>query len=102
MIYVNKFDSPKGVMIAMCDEEILGRVLKEGKVELDLKQYGGFYKGTLASEAEAAKFIDHGVYSANVVGERSVKLFIDAGLVRPEEVRRVQGVPVVHLFKVEK
>lgn len=102
LIYINKFDSPKGIMIAMCDEEIMGRVLKEGKVEVDLKQYGGFYKGELISEEEARRMIDKRVYSANVVGERSVKLLIDAGLVKPEEVKSVQGVPVVHLFKIDK
>ncbi len=102
LIYLNKFDSPKGVMIAMCDEEVMGRVLKDGKVEIDLKQYGGFYKGELVSEEQARRDINGRVYSANVIGERSVKLLIDAGLVKPEEVKSVQGVPVVHLFKVEK
>ena len=102
MIYMNSFDSPKGIVMAMCDEELMGKVFTEGKIVLDLKQYGAFYKGKLVSEATAAASISDAVYSANVVGERSVKLFIDAGLVRPEEVKSVQGVPMLHLFKVEK
>lgn len=102
MIYLNVFDSPKGIMMAMCDEELLGRVLQEGKIIIDLKQYSGFYKGKLVSEAIGAASINDAVYSANVVGERSVKLFIDAGLVKPEEVKSVQGVPILHLFRIEK
>ena len=102
MIYFNKFDTAKGKMIAMCDEELMGRVLKEGKIEIDLKQYGGFYKGELITEEDAKAQIDAKVYSANVIGDRSVKLLIDAKLVNKKDVKTVQGVKYVHLFRVDK
>ncbi len=102
MIYFNKFDTAKGRMIAMCDEELMGKVLKEGKLEIDLKQYGGFYKGDLVTEDDAKAQIDKSVYSANVVGERSVKLLVDAGLVKASDIKTVQGVKFVHLFRIDK
>ena len=76
MIYFNKFDTAKGRMVALCDEELMGRHLKEGKFEIDLRQYGGFYKGVLMREEDARSQIDHKVYSANVVGDRSVNVSI--------------------------
>jgi hypothetical protein len=102
LIYLNKFESPKGLMLAMCDEELMGNVFREGKTEIDLSRYGGFYKGRLVSEDDARRVVGMRVYSANVVGERSVRLLIEAGLVKAEEVKSVQGVPVVHLFRVER
>ena len=102
MIYLNKFDSPKGIMLAMCDEELMGRVLTEGKVEIDLEKYGAFYKGDLISEEEASDLVTEKVYSANVVGERSVSIFVRKGIVKQDEVRTVQGVKFLHLFKVDK
>lgn len=102
MIYINSFDSPKGIMIAMCDEELMGRLLREGKVEINLRDYGAFYRGRLVTEEAAAKEISGRVYSANVVGERSVGLLVKAGLVREGDIRRVEGVPYVHLFIVDK
>ena len=87
-------------MLAMCDEELMGRVLREGKVEIDLEKYGAFYKGDLMSEEEASDFVTEKVYSANVVGDRCVSIFVKKGLVRPEEVKTVQGVRFIHLFKV--
>jgi hypothetical protein len=102
MIYLNKFDTPKGMMVAMCDEELMGRVLKEGRIEIDLKRYGGFYKGELVSEAEASSIISKNVYSANVVGDRSVGILIAKGIVNDNEVRNVEGVKFVHLFKVRE
>jgi len=102
MIYVNKFDTAKGIMIAMCDEELIGRVLREGKVEIDLKQYGSFYKGVLVNEIEAEKYVTEKVYSANVVGERSVNILLEKGIVKKDQVRKCEGVSYVHLFRVLK
>ena len=102
MIYLNKFDTTKGLMLAMCDEELMGTVLREGKVEINLKLYGSFYKGDLITEGEANDIVTDRVYSANVVGDRSVAIFIRKGIVRPDEVRTVQGVKFIHLFKVAK
>lgn len=87
-------------MLAMCDEEVMGRLLKEGKVEINLRDYGGFYKGELISEEEALRQIDRKVYSANVVGDRAVGLLIKKGIVREEEIRTVQGIRYVHLFRM--
>lgn len=102
MIYFNKFDTAKGKVIAMCDEELMGMVFREGKLEIDLKQYGGFYRGTLITEDDARAQLDRSVYSANVVGSRSVKLLIDAKLVKKKDVKTVQGVMFVHLFRIDK
>lgn len=100
MIYFNRFDSPKGIMVAMCDEKLMGTILKEGKVEINLRDYGGFYKGELLTEAEVMKKIDGKVYSANVVGNEAVGVLIKKGIVKEDEVRTVQGVKFVHMFKV--
>lgn len=102
MIYFNRFESPKGIMIAMCDEELMGRMLSEGRIEIDLEHYGGFYKGELLAEDEAARRIDRKVYSANIVGNRSVDILVRMGIVKGDEVKTVQGVKFVHIFRVDK
>jgi uncharacterized protein len=102
MIYFNKFDTAKGKMIAMCDEELMGKVLKEGKIEIDLRQYGGFYKGDLITEDDARLQINSTIYSANVIGDRSVKLLLDAKLVNKSDIKTIQGVKYVHLFRIDK
>ena len=102
MIYFNRFASPKGIMIAMCDEELMGRMFKEGKMEIDLYHYGAFYKGELITEEEAVRRINRNVYSANVVGDRSVGILAGLGIVKGGEVKTVQGVRFVHIFRVDK
>jgi hypothetical protein len=102
MIYFNKFETPKGIMLAMCDEDLMGRLLREGKVEINLRDYGGFYKGDLISEEEAARRINGRVYSANVVGNKSVGVLVKKGIIKDGEAKTVDGIMYVHLFKVDK
>ena len=82
MIYFKGHETDKGTIIAMCDEELLGRVLKEGKRELDLEKYSGFYNEELITEQEAKSRIKDDLYTANVVGKRSVQIFALLGSFR--------------------
>lgn len=101
MIFLKKHASEQGAIIAMCDEELIGKVLKQGKLQIDLEKYAGFYKGVLLSEEEAlAAVVEEEIYSANVVGERSVAIMVSKGIVRMHEVKRVGRVPFVQVYNV--
>jgi uncharacterized protein len=100
MIYFKIHNTPEGDIIAMCDSELLGRVFKEGKLELDLEKYSDFYKGDLLEDDEAPEYIKKGMpfYTANIVGKRSVDIFLKKGLLSRKEIRKVMSVPYVHLY----
>jgi hypothetical protein len=100
MIYFKGHETDKGTIIAMCDEELLGRVLKEGKRELDLEKYSGFYNEELITEQEAKSRIKDDLYTANVVGKRSVQIFIEKGLAQKSDVMTIQKVPFIQIFKM--
>ncbi len=100
-IYIKVHPTPEGEIIAMCDSELLGRKYSEGKVELDLSAYSNFYRGELVGEEEAGSAIAlDGFYTANIVGERSVRIFIRKGIASESDVKRVEGIPYMHLFKM--
>lgn len=99
MIYFKSYLTEHGSVVAMCDEELLGRVLRSGKLVLDLDRYASFYKGELLAEAEAiVKVSGEKIYSANIVGARSVGIVAKFGLVGPDDIKAVEGVPFVQLF----
>lgn len=101
MIYFNSYATDHGSVVAMCDEELIGRVLREGKLVVDLDRYAPFYKGELLGEAEAAgRISSERMYSANIVGERSVGIVVKFGLVDAGSVRRVEGVPFVQVYVI--
>ncbi|VVB76952.1 Uncharacterised protein [uncultured archaeon] len=101
MIFLKKYPTQNGLVIALCDEELIGKVLRGGRTVIDLARYASFYKGDLMSEEQAASAIGEGdVYSLNVVGERSVRVVIDLGIATEESVLRVGGVPFVQIYKL--
>ncbi|MGC9037677.1 MAG: DUF424 family protein [Candidatus Micrarchaeia archaeon] len=100
-IYVKVYEMQQGTMLAMCDEELIGMQLKEGARIMDLKTYSKFYVGEKKSEKEVEEIVSKAkIYSANVVGERAVGVLIKMGIVKEEEVMRIQQVPFVHLYSV--
>ncbi|MFA6048567.1 MAG: DUF424 domain-containing protein [Candidatus Micrarchaeia archaeon] len=83
---------------ALCDEELLGKVLEDGDLCLDLEKHAGFYKGAIVSEADAAKLLE-GASSVNAVGEKSVaavrKAFGKAG-----GIIKIAGVPHLQVYRL--
>ncbi len=102
MLYFKKYDTDfGGKLIALCDSELLGHRYSEGKVVIDLETYAGFYKGDLLNEEEAEKrFTKDDVHSANIVGRRSVSIFLKKGIISKEDVRTVGEVPFVHVYRI--
>jgi hypothetical protein len=100
MIYIKKHESERGAVIAMCDEELLGSVITEGKRMIDLKTHANFYKGRLVTEEEAAEELDSAVYSANIVGKRSVRIVIEKGLASDGEVMQIGNVEILQLYSL--
>ena len=100
MIYVKKHSSDHGTVIAMCDEELLGKLIEEGKRVIDLKTHANFYKGSLLTEEEAAEELEPDIYSANIVGKRAVKIAIAKGLATKEQVMRIKDVEILQIFSI--
>lgn len=93
MIYLNIINSYRTI-IAICDEELLGKYFEEGKFQLDVKE--SFYKGELISEKEAQEIIQNMVKedaTFNIVGERAINLAIKAGVITEEEAGKIAGIP---------
>jgi hypothetical protein len=84
-------DTPEGLLVSVCDPECLGETFEEGPVSLDVTEE--FYGGPEAEEADAEAVVDSltRATTANIVGERAVKIAIEAGLVDEERVLEVEG-----------
>lgn len=101
MIYAKVHNTPEGQIIAMCDSELLGKAYKQDKVELDLERYSDFYRGDEIDDKEAEKIvINHDFYTANVVGKKSVQIFINKGLASKADIRKINGIPFIQIFKM--
>ena len=81
-------------IVAICDEELLGKKIKEGKIQLNIKE--NFYKGKeidSKSVIETMKKMSAEDAIFNIVGKNSVDAAIKAEIISKEEVGKIQEIP---------
>jgi hypothetical protein len=95
--YVNLKKIGRNVLLAICDCELLGRTLREGKIVFHVKTE--FYKGGKVSIEEAMGMIENSTI-VNMVGRNCVEKAIAKGYVHPEAVLHIEGVPHAQIVKL--
>ncbi len=92
--------TPEGLLVSVCDAACLGETYEEGAVSLDVTE--AFYGGDDAEAADADAVVASlsRASVANIVGERSVSVAIDAGIVDEARVLSVEGTPHAQLVRM--
>ena len=85
------------VLLSICDAEILGKTLKEGKIVFHVEEE--FYKGVKVTVEEAVDMIEESTI-VNMVGKNVVKKAIEKGYVHPEAVLNIEGIPHAQIVKL--
>lgn len=96
-VYLNLQKVGKNVLLAVCDCDLLGRTLKEGKIVFQIKPE--FYNGRKAPLDEAVDLIDNSTI-VNLVGKNCVEKAIAEGYVHPDAVLNIEGVPHAQIMKL--
>ncbi len=96
-VYVNLKKIGRNVLLSMCDTEILGRTLREGKIVFCVKE--DFYRGTRVDVEEAVSMIKSSTI-VNMIGKNVVKEAIEKGFVHPEAVLKIEGVPHAQVVRL--
>jgi hypothetical protein len=78
------------LILAICDDELLGKRFEEKEKQLDISP--GFYEGEKIDEAELARLIRK-AYIVNAVGKDSVGCCVKANLCREEDAPKIKGIP---------
>ena len=91
MITAKLHKTPTGSsVLAMCDSNLLGKKIFDGKLFLSLSEH--FYKGKEYSEEEIVHLIKS-ADSFNLSGEESVRIGIKAGIIDKKNVRYIKKIP---------
>ncbi len=81
-------------VVAICDENLIGKKFEEDKFQLDVKE--NFFKEKKVSEEEAIRMIQNlskEDSTFNIVGEESVNAAKKAGIISDESVKKIQNIP---------
>ncbi|ELZ95177.1 hypothetical protein C440_08872 [Haloferax mucosum ATCC BAA-1512] len=84
-------ETPEGLLVSVCDSDCIGETYTDGGVSLDVTEdfYGGDEAETVDEDTVVESLTRATV--ANIVGEESVSVAIDAGLVDEAAVLEVGG-----------
>lgn len=99
-MYMKRYEREKEIVVAICDKELVGEVLREGALVLDLKRYSSFYVGEITTEKAAAEALETAT-SINLVGKKAVGLAIKKKIAEKGSERMIGGVPHLQVYKMK-
>lgn len=98
-MYLKIHMTGKAKVVAVCDENLVGKVLDDGRTFMDLDRYRGFYVGDRADEKKVRQaFRDFS--SANVVGQESVSIALSAGIATKKDVMYINKTPYIQVYNI--
>ncbi|KUE73444.1 hypothetical protein AUQ37_02070 [Candidatus Methanomethylophilus sp. 1R26] len=87
--YFRTHRHPKETIIAVCDEEVLGKTFAEGKLHITVNE--GFYGGDLIDEAELRSRFE-AFTILNIAGNRAVDIAVEMGIIDRGAVLEIGGI----------
>ena len=93
---VRRINYQGSVMVNICDEELVGSKVSEGKLEVNITK--DYFGQQVVDESEATELLRL-CSIANLVGERIVGRAVGMKLASELGVRLIAGVPFLMIFK---
>lgn len=91
------YDTDQGLLVAVCDEDLVGRTFRDGEVRLEVSE--DFYGDDNAAREEVVEGLRDAAI-ANLVGEGAVEAGVEAEVVDTENVLYVDGVPHAQMVRM--
>ncbi|WP_309492054.1 DUF424 domain-containing protein [Candidatus Hecatella orcuttiae] len=98
-VYVKMVKVRNDTVVAVCDEELLGKKFEDKKRGLKLEVKETFYKGSKMGLENCIEYVKAGSI-VNLVGSRIVRKAAECGLINPIAVIVIAGVPHAQLIKM--
>lgn len=83
-------------LVNICDEELVGKTVTEGRLQVHLSQE--FYSGEKVGMGEALRLIRTSAI-VNLAGRRVVALAIENQIGASQAIREIDGVPFLMIYK---
>lgn len=96
-IYLRIIKNKDAIIVAACDKSLLGKTFRQGKLKLEVLP--SFYEGPLSTVEETLQALEVATIG-NLVGEIVVSAAVERGLVNPDAIIRIGGIPHAQLLKL--
>ena len=97
MISIKIYKQGKDLLVGACDEKLLGKKFEDGKFQIEVKK--DFYGGKrVTSEILKTYLVEATI--ANLVGQETIKCAIEAGIIDPDCVIKIKGIPHAQMVRM--
>ncbi len=97
MICLRKIESSEGLILILCDKNLIGKEFQEGEAILSIND---FYRGEEIEDIENS-LLERAIV-INAIGKESINILIKKSILDQEdleEVKYIQGVPYIFIVK---
>jgi len=96
-MYFKKHVIKDKIVIAVCDEDLVGKKFSEDDYTLDISNR--FYKGEKKSEEQIKKILKRSS-NINIVGEKIIKLAVGWKIIKKENIIKIGGIPHAQIIEI--
>lgn len=89
MIYVKLHQSEHSEILAVCDEELIGKTFTEEDKEIKVSKE--FFQGELLTEEDTIKILKD-CTNANIIGKKAINCALDAAIISKENIFSCGGI----------
>lgn len=98
-MFLKIHESGRGRIVAVCDEELIGKVLEGEGALMDLDRYRSFYVGDKADAGKVKEALGR-FSSANAVGKEAVSVVLSMGLAGKDDVMYIKRIPYIQVYSL--
>ncbi len=96
-MFMKLHKTQNGTIVAACDEDLIGKVLEERDICMDLDKYRDFYMGSKVTKVELMESLKS-FTSANLVGKEATDAAVSMGLA--ENVIYIKKIPYIQIYNI--
>lgn len=97
MIYIKRNNFQGSEVLAVCDENLIGKIFREKGLKLEVAKR--FYKGKLVDEKELVNLIKN-AGNVNIVGKNAVKTAVKNNIIKKEDIIKIKNIPHAIIFEI--
>ena len=97
MIWIKVYTTQGEILLAACDEKVLGETFEEGELQIEVSQ--SFYGGDKVTCEDFKRQLKTATI-ANLVGMEVIEIALELGMVNEESVIEIGGVPHAQIAKM--
>lgn len=97
MIWIKEYSTQGEILLAACDDDILGKTFCEGELQIVVSEK--FYGGEKVTKEDFSSLLKNATI-VNLVGDKVIKIALSLGLISEEGIIEIEGIPHAQIAKM--